>query len=66
MKKGTKHLLLKLIDEKKESYERAIYSMYISRPKEFETAIKRHQKKISELEKARNDLIGPKATDPTE
>lgn len=66
MKKATKHLLLKLIDEKKEMYERAIYSLNVSRVKSFEQLVRRHQKKVAELENARTDLIGPEATVSTE
>jgi Mg2+ and Co2+ transporter CorA len=62
----TKYLLLKLIDEKKDHYERAIYSLNVSRNESYKSLIKRHQKKIAELEDARRDLIGPKGIELAE
>lgn len=56
MKVGTRHLLLKLIDEKIESYQKAIYSLNITQVKNYEDIIRKHQKKVKDLMSAKDDI----------
>jgi hypothetical protein len=57
MKAGTRHLLLKLISAEITRYENAIYSTNIQRVRGYEQHMMRLNKKITDLEKARADIL---------
>jgi hypothetical protein len=57
MQAGTRHLILKLIDEKIGTYEREIYSINISKRVGYQDLLKRKQKKVYDLLKARADFV---------
>lgn len=57
MKVGTRHLLLKLIDKEIAQYENAIYNTNIRMFEGYEQHIQKLKKKITDLEKARVDIL---------